>query len=46
MKSYCKDIRIVWTPQFLKIRWEIPWVNSEEVDLGEAAGGMRRRVKW
>lgn len=38
IKSYCKEVRIAWTPGFLKIRWEIPWLNFDEVDLGEAVG--------
>lgn len=38
IKSYCKEVRIAWTPGLLKIRWEIPWLNFDEVDLGEAVG--------
>lgn len=30
----------------LKIRWEIPWLNFDEVDLGEAVGGMGRIVRY
>lgn len=46
IKSYCKEIRTAWTKQFLKLRWEIPWLNFNEVDLGEAVGGMRRLVRY
>lgn len=35
VKSYCKEVRIPWTPQLLKIRWGIPWLSFDEVDLGE-----------
>jgi len=45
IESYCKEVRIAWTPQLVEKRWEIPWLNFNGVDLGKAVGGRRRRVR-
>lgn len=45
IKHYCRGVRIAWIPQFLKIRWETPWLNFE-VDLSETGGGLKGIVKY